>query len=144
MTIQGRFDCFERSAAQVNTRIGSYPSVRVQGDGGAVFSQAGGVLLVETIRKTGLGHCDIGGVDALAQASGAAGSGEPVAGLLRPGNAGSDTAADHITTTRMALAQLPKQYRCGRQTLIRTDSAGGPRVPRGSPGAAGGSPTRSG
>jgi hypothetical protein len=36
------------------------------------------------------------------------GSGEPVAGLLRPGNAGSNTTADHITTTQMTLAQLPK------------------------------------
>ena len=53
------------------------------------------------------------------------GSGEPVAGLLRPGNAGSNTAADHIETARLALAQLPKKYRRGRQTLIRTDSGGG-------------------
>lgn len=56
---------------------------------------------------------------------GASGSGEPVAGLLSPGNAGSNTAADHITTARLALAQLPKKYRRGRQTLIRTDSGGG-------------------
>ncbi len=35
---------------------------------------------------------------------GSGGSGEPVAGLLRPGNAGSNTAADHITTARLALA----------------------------------------
>jgi hypothetical protein len=56
---------------------------------------------------------------------GSGGSGEPVAGLLRPGNAGSNTAADHITTTQLALAQLPKKYRRGRSTLIRTDSAGG-------------------
>nr|WP_308407086.1 IS1380 family transposase [Streptomyces sp. APSN-46.1] len=56
---------------------------------------------------------------------GSGGSGEPVAGLLRPGNAGSNTAADHITTTQLALAQLPKKYRRGRQTLIRTDSGGG-------------------
>lgn len=53
------------------------------------------------------------------------GSGEPVAGLLRPGNAGSNTASDHIETARLALAQLPKRYRRGRQTLIRCDSAGG-------------------
>jgi hypothetical protein len=53
------------------------------------------------------------------------GSGKPVATLLRPGNAGSNTAADHITTTKLALAQLPKQHRRGRRTLIRTDSAGG-------------------
>jgi hypothetical protein len=56
---------------------------------------------------------------------GRGGSGEPVAGLLRPGNAGSNTAANHIDATQLALAQLPKKYRRGRQTLIRTDSAGG-------------------
>ncbi len=32
---------------------------------------------------------------------------------------------DHITTARLALAQLPKRYRRGRRTLIHTDSAGG-------------------
>ncbi|GEC10723.1 IS1380 family transposase [Streptomyces spinoverrucosus] len=52
-------------------------------------------------------------------------SGEPVAGLLRPGNAGSNTAADHIETAQLALAQLPKKYRRGRHTLIRCDSGGG-------------------
>lgn len=56
---------------------------------------------------------------------GPAGSGEPVAALLRPGNAGSNTAADHIETAQLALAQLPKRLRRGRQTLIRTDSGGG-------------------
>ncbi|MFI5634974.1 IS1380 family transposase [Streptomyces sp. NPDC051664] len=231
--------------------VGFHPAVRVQGDGGGVVSQAGGVLLVETVRKTGLdtaistalapwrksravhdpgkvlldlalavalgGDClsdigvlraepglfglvasdptvsrlvdilagagpraltairraraevrervwtlagadapdahghvivDIDGVLVLAHSDkqdatatwkktfghhplvafvdhGPAGSGEPVAALLRPGNAGSNTAADHITATKLALAQLPKQYRRGRSTLIRTDSAGG-------------------
>ncbi|MFJ6651098.1 transposase [Streptomyces sp. NPDC091290] len=56
---------------------------------------------------------------------GPGGTGEPLAALLRPGNAGSNTAADHITTAQLALAQLPRHYRRGRQTLIRTDSAGG-------------------
>ncbi|WP_329224342.1 IS1380 family transposase [Streptomyces canus] len=232
-------------------RIGSYPRVRVEGGGRGVVSQAGAVLLVETIRKTGLdsaisaalapwrkaravhdpgkilldvalaaalgGDCladvevlraepavfgpvasgptvsrlvdtlagsgkraltaihtaraevrekvweladgngpavdgqvivDIDGVLVLAHSEkqdaaatwkktfghhplvafvdhGQAGSGEPVAALLRPGNAGSNTASDHIETTRIALAQLPKHLRRGRQTLIRTDSAGG-------------------
>src|SRR5690606_19357769 len=46
-------------------------------------------------------------------------------GLLRPGNAGSNTAADHITAAKLALAQLPARYRRGRKTLIRTDTAGG-------------------
>ncbi|MFF1838860.1 IS1380 family transposase [Streptomyces sp. NPDC058231] len=232
-------------------RIGSYPRVCVEGGGRAVVSQAGGVLLVETARKTGLGQAisaalapwckaravhdpgkilldvalavalggdclaDVGMlraepavfgpvasdptvsrlIDALASAGpkalaairtarahvrehvwklagqaapdagrevivdidgvlvlahsekqgaaatwkktfghhplmafvdhGRGGSGEPVAALLRPGNAGSNTAVDHIATAQLALTQLPKKYRRGRQTLIRTDSGGG-------------------
>jgi hypothetical protein len=51
------------------------------------------------------------------------GSGEPLAVMLRAGNAGSNTAADHIEATRLALAQLPRHLR--RQVLIRTDSGGG-------------------
>ncbi|NUL07471.1 IS1380 family transposase [Streptomyces lunaelactis] len=234
----------------MSKRIGSYPSVRVEGGGRGVVSQAGSVLLVETVRKSGLdtaisaaltpwrrprtvhdpgkilldvalavalgGDCladvamlraepgvfglvasdptvsrlidalaasgpkalaavrgarsqvrtrvwemaganspaaddsvivDIDGVLVLAHSEkqdatatwkktfghhplvafvdhGQAGSGEPVAALLRPGNAGSNTASDHITATGLALAQLPKALRRGRQTLIRTDSAG--------------------
>jgi Transposase DDE domain group 1 len=56
------------------------------------------------------------------------GTGEPLTFLLRPGNAGSNTAADHITVTREALRQLPftaRGGRVGRKVLIRTDSAGG-------------------
>jgi hypothetical protein len=54
---------------------------------------------------------------------GESGNGEPLAILLRAGSAGSNTAADHIETTRLALAQLPRHLR--RRALIRTDSAGG-------------------
>ena len=59
---------------------------------------------------------------------GAAGTGEPVAGVLRKGNAGSNTAADHINVIRQALAQLPGHRagtRAGRQVLVRVDGAGG-------------------
>jgi hypothetical protein len=62
---------------------------------------------------------------------GPAGSGEPLAVLLRAGNAGSNTAADHIAVARQALAQLPSHRpgnrrgrRPGRRVLIRTDGAG--------------------
>lgn len=232
-------------------RIGSYPRVRIEGGGRAVVSQAGSVLLLETVRKTGLDQAisaalapwrkpravhdpgkilldvalavALGGdcladvamlrcepavfgpvasdptvsrlIDTLAAAGGRAlqvlrsarsevrdrvwslagenapdadgqvtvdldgvlviahsdkqdaaatwkksyghhplvafvdhgpgGTGEPVTALLRPGNAGSNTAAGHITTAQLVLAQLPKKYRRGRQTLIRTDSVGG-------------------
>jgi hypothetical protein len=51
------------------------------------------------------------------------GSGEPLAIMLRPGNAGSNTASDHIEATRLALTQLPRHLR--RRVLVRADSAGG-------------------
>jgi hypothetical protein len=54
---------------------------------------------------------------------GSEGSGEPLAIMLRPGNAGSNTAADHIAATRLALGQLPTAVR--RRVLIRCDSGGG-------------------
>jgi hypothetical protein len=54
---------------------------------------------------------------------GAGAGGEPLAILLRAGNAGSNTAAEHIEVTRLALAQLPRHLR--RRVLIRTDSGGG-------------------
>lgn len=58
---------------------------------------------------------------------GPGGTGEPLAQLLRPGNAGSNTAADHITVIRAALRQLPGHKpgsRAGRKVLIRIDGAG--------------------
>jgi hypothetical protein len=51
-------------------------------------------------------------------------SNEALAGLLRPGNAGSNTAADLITVLDQALAQIPDQYRHGYPILARSDGAG--------------------
>jgi hypothetical protein len=56
------------------------------------------------------------------------GTGEPLAVLLRAGNAGSNTVADHVTVLREALAQLPGYAggrRPGKDVLIRVDGAGG-------------------
>jgi Transposase DDE domain group 1 len=54
---------------------------------------------------------------------GGGGNGESLAVVLRAGNAGSNTAADHIQTTCLALAQLPRHLR--RRVLVRADSGGG-------------------
>ena len=54
---------------------------------------------------------------------GAGAGGEALAILLRAGNAGSNTASEHVEVARLALAQLPRRAR--RQVLIRTDSGGG-------------------
>ena len=57
-------------------------------------------------------------------------AGEALAGLLRPGNAGSNTAADHITVLELALGNLPEHARPrpgdpdGPRLLARSDSAG--------------------
>ena len=59
---------------------------------------------------------------------GSEGTGEPLVILLRPGNAGSNTAADHIAVARQALRQLPctaRGGRVGRKVLVRADAAGG-------------------
>ncbi len=53
-----------------------------------------------------------------------------------PGNAGSNTAADHISAARLALAQLPKKYRAGGrpssaaipQAALTSSSPGSPNA----------------
>jgi hypothetical protein len=53
-----------------------------------------------------------------------ANTGEALSGRLRPGNAGANTAADHIAVLDQALAQIPDAHRHGTDILVRTDSAG--------------------
>lgn len=55
---------------------------------------------------------------------GPSGSGEALVIMLRPGNAGSNTAADHTTVIRQALDQAGVGSRPGRTVLIRIDGAG--------------------
>jgi hypothetical protein len=49
---------------------------------------------------------------------------EGLAMLLRPGNAGSNTAADHVTVIDRSLAQIPDDQIETIEILIRADSAG--------------------
>jgi Transposase DDE domain group 1 len=78
----------------------------------------------KTFKKTVGHHPLLGYLD-----HGRGGTGEPVASLLRPGNAGSNTAADHITVLEQALGQLPEAYtrrdeHGRRPILVRCDGAG--------------------
>jgi len=50
--------------------------------------------------------------------------GMPLAGRLRPGNAGSNDARDHIAVLADALEQLPREVVETETILMRTDSAG--------------------
>jgi len=49
---------------------------------------------------------------------------EALGGLLRPGNAGANTAADHQTVLDRALEQIPCGHIESLQILVRADSAG--------------------
>ncbi|MHB1774083.1 MAG: IS1380 family transposase [Acidimicrobiales bacterium] len=62
-------------------------------------------------------------------------TGEALSGLLRPGNAGSNTVTDHVVVLEQALAQLPASVQAGHRPgdgselvehpiVVRTDSAG--------------------
>ncbi len=62
-------------------------------------------------------------------------TGEALAGILRPGNAGSNTAADHVAVLDAAISQLPADVEAGhhdgddpglvwREVVCRTDSGG--------------------
>lgn len=122
-------DAIRAARAEVRQRVWKLAGTSAPDAAGEVIVDLDGVLVLAhsekqdaaaTWKKSFGHHPLMGFVD-----HGSGGTGEPVAALLRPGNAGSNTAADHITTTRLALAQLPKRHRRGRSTLIRTDSAGG-------------------
>src|SRR5204863_142734 len=49
-------------------------------------------------------------------------TGEPLAAVLRPGSAGSNTAADHLTVLGEAIAALPPKHR--RRLMVTCDGAG--------------------
>mgnify|MGYP003701047481 CR=1 FL=1 len=49
---------------------------------------------------------------------------EALGGVLRPGNAGSNTAEDHKTVIDRALGQIPAEYVETLEILVRADSAG--------------------
>lgn len=51
-------------------------------------------------------------------------TGEALAGELRPGNAGANTAADQIAVAEHAINQIPKEHIESIEILLRADSAG--------------------
>jgi hypothetical protein len=53
-----------------------------------------------------------------------AGGGQPLAAMLRPGNAGANCAADHIAVLGDALDQLPRDVVADAEIVVRCDSAG--------------------
>jgi Transposase DDE domain group 1 len=52
------------------------------------------------------------------------GTGEVLAGVLRPGNAGANTTADHVHLLTVALLAIPAAVRARGPILVRSDAAG--------------------
>jgi hypothetical protein len=110
--------------AQVTARHGALPGVRladralegvtcIRLDATVTFAHSGKELAEANFK--GFGHhpllavCDNTG-------------GEPLAWVLRPGSAGSNTAADHLAIVDAAIAALPPAFR--RRLMITCDGAG--------------------
>ncbi|MEU5850527.1 IS1380 family transposase [Saccharopolyspora shandongensis] len=120
--------------AQARQRVWGHAGIPWQADGhgrklvidlDATYIDAHSPKEQATKARKGFGfHPLLGFVD-----HGEQGTGEAMTGLLRPGNAGAGTAADHITLLKEMLAHLPEDAtafdeHCRRPILVRTDSAG--------------------
>jgi hypothetical protein len=102
---------------QQSSTVGGYtiPGLVVDIDATIVLCHSDKESAAKTWKKTFGYHPLLAFLDA---------TGEALAGILRSGNAGSNTAADHITVLDLALAQIPDHLRHGEDILIRSDSAG--------------------
>lgn len=74
--------------------------------------------------KGGFGYHPLMSAYDLTSPSGWTTPNEALAAVLRPGNAGSNTTADHVAVTDLALAQIPVEHRCGTPILVSVDRAG--------------------
>lgn len=93
-------------------------------DGSLVLAHSEKEAAAPTFKRTFGFHPLLAFADHTAEGPGP--GGEPLAAILRPGSAGANDAADHITVVDLALAQLPANVR-GR-VLVRTDSGGGTKA----------------
>jgi len=86
-------------------------------DATLVTSHSGKEQAAPTFKKT-FGHHPLAGF----ADHGPGGTGEPLHIMLRAGNAGSNTAADHILVARTALSRLP--VKVSKKILVRADGGG--------------------
>jgi hypothetical protein len=111
---------WERLAA----RPGGFPWLRVAG------RAMTGVVVIDIDATIILAHCEKDGAAPTFKhtygfhplIARCGNTGENLSLLLRAGNAGSNTVADHLAALRAAIAQFPPAYR--RHLLVRVDGAG--------------------
>lgn len=92
-------------------------------DPGCYVSDIEGTLLTAHSEKDGAAPTDKHGFGFSPLMAYLDATGEPLAAQLRPGNAGSGTAADHIAVLDAALAHLPVDP-AQQEVIVRTDAAG--------------------
>lgn len=119
-----RRDARGRAWSLLAARPQGFPQVEVAGrvlDGWLVLDADGTIITTASAKegaagtwKGTFGHHPIG--------TWFANTGETPAMLLRPGNAASNTAADHVTVLKQALRAVPAGF--GSKVLIRIDGAG--------------------
>ena len=109
--------------AEVAARHGSLPSVRV------ADRLLEGVTCIRLDATVIAAHSDKEGAEANFKGYGhhpllatCDNTGEPLAWMLRPGSAGSNTAVDHLLVLREAIEALPPRYR--RKVMVTCDGAG--------------------
>jgi len=110
--------------AQIEARHGQLPASRV-GDvnlGKTIVIRMDATIQIAHSDKQGAAGTFKGSFGHHPLAAWCDNTGEALALRLRPGNAGSNTASDHITVLTEAIAQLPARHR--RDLLITVDGAG--------------------
>lgn len=119
-------DAARRAARQVAWNAGAAPAAVTDADSGPLCLDIDATLVTAHSDKqqaAGTYKRGWGFHPLLAYLDRGDGSGEALSGLLRPGNAGASTAADHIDVFESALDQLPGLPE-DTKVLVRADSGG--------------------
>lgn len=129
-TRAGLWDAMAQVRAKVWSRAGA-----VSGDGEVVLDIDASLHEIHSENKDGTGAHYKGGFGFHPLYCFADATGETLATMLRPGNAGANTITDHVTVLDQAIAGLPGEIAAGhndgddpalvgRPVRVRTDSAG--------------------
>jgi hypothetical protein len=120
--------------AEVRAKVWCH-STATTGKGPVVLDIDASLVQIHSENKEGTGPTYKGGFGFHPMLCFADATGEALAGVLRPGNAGANSIADHIAVLDAGIAQLPSEVALGhrvgddaevveRAVQVRTDSAG--------------------
>lgn len=129
-TLDGLWEAMAETRAKVWRR-----SEATTGADTVVLDIDASLVQIHSENKVGTGPTYKGGFGFHPMLCFADATGEALSALLRPGNAGANSIADHLTTLDAAIAQLPPEVAVGhlpgdhaelveRAVQVRTDSAG--------------------